>query len=75
MHDPLMTPDEAAAYLAISRSTLITWRSRRPDYGPRAIKIGGLLRYRLSDLNDWLQGFEESGDSETPSASNRANKA
>ncbi len=59
MSDPLLTPDEAAKYLAISKATLITWRSRRPGHGPRAVKIGGLLRYRVSDLDEWARRFEE----------------
>jgi len=63
MNDPLMTPDEAARYLAISKATLITWRSRRPGHGPRGVKIGGLLRYRMSDLDEWAKRFEERTDS------------
>ncbi len=54
--------DEAAAYLGIAAATLYTWRSRRPGYGPRAVKVGGRVRYRLRDLDVWLDEHTETGD-------------
>jgi len=42
----ILTVDQAAAYLAIPKATLCTWRTRRVGFGPRAVKIGGCLRYR-----------------------------
>jgi predicted DNA-binding transcriptional regulator AlpA len=48
----ILTIDQAAAYLAIPRATLHTWRTRRAGFGPRAVKIGGSLRYRRRDLDD-----------------------
>ena len=42
----ILTIDQAAAYLAIPKATLYTWRTRRVGFGPRAVKIGGCLRYR-----------------------------
>jgi excisionase family DNA binding protein len=60
---PLLTIDEAADYLAITKATLYTWRSRRTGYGPRAVKLGGCLRYRRSDLDAWiLEHVEPEGD-------------
>lgn len=53
--DPILTIDEAAAYLAIPESTLYTWRTRRVGFGPRALKIGGCLRFRRSDLDEWVE--------------------
>ena len=53
--DPLMNLTDASAYLSIPGPSISTWRSTRPDYGPPAIKIGGAVRYRLSDLNDWIE--------------------
>ena len=54
MDDGILTIDEAAAYLAIPKSTLYTWRTRRAGFGPRAVKLGGCLRYRRSDLDAWV---------------------
>lgn len=50
----ILTIDEAAAYLAIPKATLYTWRTRRVGFGPRAVKMGGCLRYRRSDLDAWV---------------------
>lgn len=50
---------QAAAYMGISKSTLYTWRTRRPGFGPRAVKAGGALRYRRSDLDAWIDGQVE----------------
>ena len=50
----MLTIDEAAAYLAIPKATLYTWRTRRVGFGPRAVKFGGCLRYRRSDLDAWI---------------------
>ena len=57
--DPLLTIDEAANYLAIPKATLYTWRTRRAGFGPRAIKMGGCLRFRRSDLDDWILAHQE----------------
>jgi excisionase family DNA binding protein len=50
----ILTIDEAAAYLAIPKATLYTWRTRRAGFGPRAVKMGGCLRYRRADLDAWI---------------------
>jgi excisionase family DNA binding protein len=64
--DAMLTIDEAAAYLAIPKSTLYTWRTRRAGFGPRAVKLGGCLRYRRVDLDAWivdhLEDIEAEGD-------------
>jgi excisionase family DNA binding protein len=49
----ILTIDEAAADLAIPKATLYTWRTRRVGFGPRAVKMGGCLRYRRADLDAW----------------------
>lgn len=58
----ILTIDQAAAYLAIPKATLYTWRTRRAGFGPRAVKIGGCLRYRRSDLDAWIVEHLESFD-------------
>ena len=50
----ILTIDEAAAYRAIPKATLYTWRTRRVGFGPRAVKMGGCLRYRRADLDAWI---------------------
>ena len=50
---------QAAEYIGIAKSTLYTWRTRRPGFGPRAVKAGGALRYRRSDLDAWIEAHTE----------------
>jgi excisionase family DNA binding protein len=58
----ILTIDQAAAYLSIPKATLYTWRTRRAGFGPRAVKLGGCLRYRRSDLDAWVADHLESFD-------------
>jgi len=50
--EPLLTLDDLAEYLQIPKRTIHAWRYRRE--GPTAIRVGGHLRYRQSDVVDWL---------------------
>ena len=47
-----VSPAEAATRMGLQPSTLANWRWR--GGGPRYIKCGGRVRYRLSDLAGWL---------------------
>ena len=58
--DPFLNTEDACGYLGGPKATLLTWRVRRPGYGPRAVKAGGRLKYRLSELDRWLRDHEES---------------
>lgn len=58
----ILTIDQAAAYLAIPKTTLYTWRTRRAGFGPRALKLGGCLRYRRADLDAWVDDHVETFD-------------
>ena len=49
-------------HLAIPKATLYTWRTRRAGFGPRAVKFGGCLRYRRSDLDAWVADHLEAFD-------------
>jgi excisionase family DNA binding protein len=62
----ILTIDQAAAYLSIPKATLYTWRTRRAGFGPRAVKIGGCLRYRRSDLDAWIAEHVENFDDTPP---------
>lgn len=45
------TVPELAARLRIRENTLRQWRMK--GEGPRAIKVGRLVRYRLEDVEAW----------------------
>ncbi|CUR54281.1 helix-turn-helix transcriptional regulator [Nocardioides sp.] len=60
----ILTIDQAAAYLAIPKATLYTWRTRRAGFGPRAVKFGSCLRYRRSDLDAWIAEHVECFENE-----------
>ena len=49
---PLFTPQDAAEYLSMSDQTLAQWRSQ--GRGPRYIRAGRYVRYRVGDLDRWL---------------------
>ena len=51
-YDPLLTIDEVSEWLGIPRGTLYQWRTRKQ--GPRAIKVGGALRYRRTEVETYL---------------------
>ncbi|OQX04832.1 MAG: hypothetical protein BWK76_28220 [Desulfobulbaceae bacterium A2] len=49
----LLTDLEAAPILSCKVGTLRKWRSQ--GGGPKYIKIGALCRYRLQDLEDFIE--------------------
>ena len=51
--DPLLTIDEVVAWIRKPKATLYSWRSR--GQGPPAIRVGNGLRYRRSDVEQWLE--------------------
>lgn len=52
--EPLLNRKDAAKYLRVSPGTLAVWDcTKRYDLKP--IKIGRAVRYRLSDLNRFLE--------------------
>ncbi|GHF32178.1 hypothetical protein GCM10017044_28900 [Kordiimonas sediminis] len=52
---PLLNERQAAAYLNQSIRTLQGWRLR--GGGPRFVKISGRsVRYRIEDINTWIEG-------------------
>ena len=53
MTDRLLTGQEAADFLRIPRKTLADWEYRR--IAPPSFKLGKYRRYRLSELEQWLQ--------------------
>jgi len=53
-HDRLLAPQQAAAHLGISPATLAKWRCTR-RYPLKWIKVGGRVKYRLADLEAFIQ--------------------
>ena len=51
--DDLLTAKDVAAHARVSIDTFYRWVKR--GIGPRAIKIGGATRYRVSDVAKWLE--------------------
>jgi predicted DNA-binding transcriptional regulator AlpA len=49
----LMTEDETAITLKCTRAALRRWRRERR--GPRFVKLGRLIRYRLSDIEAFVE--------------------
>jgi excisionase family DNA binding protein len=48
----LVTEIEAARILGVQRQTLAIWRLHRENLP--FIKVGRLVRYRLSDIESWV---------------------
>ena len=49
----LVNEREAARLVGFSVAALIKWR--REGRGPRYIRVGRSIRYRVSDLVEWIQ--------------------
>ncbi len=49
---PLRDSREIAAFLRVSESTLSRWRAEKK--GPPFIRIGGVTRYRIEQVEQWL---------------------
>ena len=52
---PLRDSREIAAFLRVSESTLSRWRAEKK--GPPFIRIGGVTRYRIEQVEHWLASF------------------
>lgn len=52
MNPDILTTLEAAHYVRLGKSTLE--RARVTGEGPRYANLGGSVRYRRADLDDWL---------------------
>ncbi|AZT97639.1 helix-turn-helix transcriptional regulator [Brevibacterium aurantiacum] len=54
---PLMDSREVAAYLKVSESTLSRWRAE--GNGPPFMQMGGVARYRVDAVEEWLASLEQ----------------
>ena len=61
--DKLLTTKEVAEYLGIAENTICQYRMT--GIGPRYIKLGRMVRYRLNDVIEWIdKKMKEKEDSE-----------
>lgn len=51
----LMTIKQVCSYLQVSRTTV--WKLAKTSEFPRAISLGGLIRYSKKEVEDWLQNL------------------
>lgn len=58
--DPFLDTDHTAKYIGVSVRTIEDWRQK--GRGPAFVKLGRLVRYRLSDLDLWLHKHTVTGD-------------
>ncbi len=56
----LLTESQVSPLLQVSLARLRKWRVEKR--GPRFIKVGSLVRYRLADLQQWLSALPAGGD-------------
>jgi excisionase family DNA binding protein len=55
----LASRDAVAEYLGVPRKTLDQWAYR--GTGPRFVRVGKHVRYRWSDVEQWLESQESGG--------------
>lgn len=51
---PLLTADEVAGWLRLPKATLENWRWK--GIGPKYLRVGRYVRYRRTDVEQWLGG-------------------
>lgn len=49
---PLLQPTDVSAFLGVPIGTLDQWRHR--GTGPRYVRVGRHVRYRLEDVHAWV---------------------
>ena len=52
-NNKLISAKEAASYLGVTEGTLSVWRTTH-RYHIKYVKIGHLIKYRISDLEAWI---------------------
>lgn len=62
--DRLLTVEELAEYLCVPVATIYAWRYRHE--GPPGFRVGKHLRYRSSDVDQWIQRKLQDTTQRTP---------
>ena len=71
--ESLLTEIQVSENLQVSLACLRRWRLR--GEGPRYLKVGPLVRYRPSDIEDWIAELPTGGNGRRfPIRSGRASK-
>jgi predicted DNA-binding transcriptional regulator AlpA len=61
--EPLLTTSEVATWLGVAPISLRKWRTS--GAGPQFIRVCGAVRYRRSDVENWIAGRSAASTSET----------
>lgn len=65
----LLSDTEVAARYGVSVYTLRWWRQLTDrgegQHGPRFVRLGRLVRYRVSDVEDWITGAQNTQERES----------
>lgn len=72
----LLTADELSQLIKVGIGTLEQWRHR--GEGPRFVKLGRLVRYRVVDVQDWVkEGWSPSSgdDDHQPTATSSQSRS
>ena len=59
MITPLINMKQLAAVLGITYGALRALRVKNPDALPKPIRVGGVLRYRATDVDAWIQAQKQ----------------
>lgn len=57
----MLTIAEVADYLQVPVATLYRWRCEQGK-GPKGIRVGRYIRYRMEDVQTWLHSLEPPDD-------------
>lgn len=60
---PLMRPRQAAEHLGVAVASLAKWRVSGD--GPEFLKLGAAVRYRMQDLDAWVESRRARSTAET----------
>jgi excisionase family DNA binding protein len=52
----LLTSEQVSELLQVNANTLVQWRYR--GKGPSFVKVGRLVRYRNSEIMEWIRDHE-----------------
>lgn len=62
--EPLLSIRDLAGYLGVGEQTIRNWRTK--GVGPRAVVFSGTVRFRASDIRQWLEEMAEDKPSKKP---------
>ena len=62
--DELFSPQDLAGYLDVPVNTVYAWRHR--GLGPAGFRVGRHLRFRRSDVEEWIEGQLEATAESAP---------